>query len=447
MDIRSIMTNLSCKRPVFHNEADFQHALAWEIREHYPQAKIRLEKKVRGSAANMYLDIFVDCAGRRYGIELKYKTRRFEGAVEGEEFTLNNQGAHDIGRYDVMKDLQRLEQMVAAGVVDEGILVFLTNDPLYYTDLGEEKLTADRDFRLHEGRNVQGRLSWGEQAGPGTMRGREEPISLHGQYEMKWAPYSQMGGSNGGAFHFLMLAVQDVQAMPSESHSISPDVAVTPKQEADTIAVQQVPPGTNDEITWFASFRQRGGVFASQADLRDHVAAHLRGIGYSVQVNRQLGKDKIDIWAEKDRDVIAIEVRYKTASLQTIYQGKHVHLKDQWAHDISRYDFVADLAKLERVVNRRPDVKGYALLLTNDRNYWNPPKKHNPVDEDFRIHDGRVVAGLCSWKAHAGTGTTSGREEPIHLTGTYRMRWQPYLTLEAKKNGEFQALLIEVKQR
>jgi hypothetical protein len=170
----------------------------------------------------------------------------------------------------------------------------------------------------------------------------------------------------------------------------------------------------------------------------------LRELGYSIQMDRILGTDKIDIWAEKDSEILAIEVRYKTALLQTIYQGQHIHLKNQGAQDISRYDYISDLGKIERVVKNRPDVIGYALLLTNDHLYWQKPRKENTVDEAFHIHDGHVVTGTCSWKEKASKGTTAGREEPIYFTQSYTMKWQPYVSLGKGKNEEFQALLVEV---
>lgn len=44
IDIEQVLKELAKKRPVFHSEADFQHALAWEIQITYPDANIRLEK-------------------------------------------------------------------------------------------------------------------------------------------------------------------------------------------------------------------------------------------------------------------------------------------------------------------------------------------------------------------------------------------------------------------
>jgi hypothetical protein len=447
LDLRSTITRLSQKRPIFHNEADFQHALAWEIREHFPDAKIRLEMKIHGANTKVYLDILVDHEGRKYAIELKYKTRTFDCLIDGEEFSLNNHGAQDTGRYDVLKDLHRLERMVADGVVDDGFLIFLTNDASYYLRPGEERQTADLDFRTHEGRRVHGQLSWGDKTGQGTMRGREEPLSFQGQYHIRWASYSQVGDTSTGEFRYLMLSVPGVQPEFSEVRSFSPVITATAKVEDDVIIMNNTQKGCEPAKSWFDSFSQRGEIPLSQVDLRDKLANYLRHIGYTVFVNHELGKDKIDIWAGKDNETIAVEVRYKTSLLQTIHQGKHIHLKNQLAQDISRYDFISDIGKLERVVKKRPDVKGFALLLTNDSLYRQPPKKHNPVDEEFRIHDDRLVTGLCSWKEQASSGTISGREEGIYLTGTYRLTWRPHLTLGVKKNEQFEALLVEVTHR
>jgi hypothetical protein len=443
LELHRVLKKLAAVRPVFHSEADFQHALAWEIREFYPQSKIRLETKVYGANTKVYLDIMVQYEGRKYAIELKYKTRTLECVVDGEEFALNNHGAQDVGRYDVLKDLQRLEQMIAAGVADEGVLIFLTNDASYYTDPGEEKQTADRDFRLHEGRKVQGLLSWGEQTGQGTMKGREEPISLQGQYEMRWASYSQVGDISRGVFRYLMLPVQGVQQESSETQSFTSVVDVTQRIEEDVI-IMSTAPGSDGAVTWFDLFSKRGEIPLSQIDLRDKLATHLRHIGYTVLVNRELGKDKIDIWAEKGSEIIAIEVRYKTAFLQTIHQGKHIHLKNHGAQDVSRYDFLKDVEKLERVVSQKDGVKGFALLITNDHLYWQHPKKENSVDADFHIHEKNVLTGHRMWKEYASKGTISGREEPIYFNGSYEMKWRPYLSIGSKKNEQFQALLVEV---
>jgi len=442
LDIQSILSGLSVERPVFHNEADFQHALAWAIRERHPDAKIRLEMKVHGANTKVYLDILVQLDGRKYAIELKYKPRNVECVVEGEEFALINQGAQDIGRYDVLKDVQRLERMVAEGIVDSGFLVFLTNDLSYSTDSRITDDTVDRDFRLHEGRTLHGTLGWGERAGAGTTKGREEPIVLAGSYRLKWAPYSVIPTVRGGEFRYLLLHVNGQPEQGQVRADREPAVLV--RQEETTMREVTIENGSKNN--WFPSFVAYRLLPVSQADVRDQLSSHLRKLGYAVQINRELGKDKVDIWARKQgADDLAIEVRCKTALLQTMYEGRHVHLKNHGAHDLARYDFLKDIEKLESVATAWPGVKGYALLITNDHLYWKSPTKLHSVDEAFHIHEGRrVAAGTYAWREEASSGTTVGREQPLRFGSEYAMRWQPYLQLGTKKNEEFRVLLVEV---
>lgn len=405
MNIQEIMDSLARMRPVFHNEADFQHALAWELRERY-ECKIRLEQRMEiDPKRRTYLDILLEKEGRRTAIELKYKMRAIDYMIDGEKFSLANQGAQDIGRYDVLKDLQRLEQMVNRNLADEGYLIYLTNDASYYQDPGIEKSTADREFRIHEGRVLTGVLAWSENAGEGTMKGREEAIVLEGSYEMNWRLYSQLDQSSAGSMKSLIVPVQS-KAIPWVIKSI------------DTIPI-------------------------SQFDLRDKLVARLREKGYQVQINREFGHLKVDIEAESGNDRVLIEVRYKTALLQTHFNGAEIHLKKHAAYDISRYDFLSDLAKLEKIVAHHPDTRGFAVLVTNDRNYWEEPIRETSVDEEFKIHQNRMVQGRLNWK-NASDGTTLNREEAIELSGQYRIQWHPFLTLGTGKNEQFQMLAVEV---
>ena len=72
LDIHNLMVDLSKQRPIFHSEADFQHALAWQIHETMPNCEIRLEMPYRVSQGNWHLDIWLQTM--EIAIELKYRT-------------------------------------------------------------------------------------------------------------------------------------------------------------------------------------------------------------------------------------------------------------------------------------------------------------------------------------------------------------------------------------
>jgi len=80
--IYEIMKKLSMERPVFHSEADFQHALAWKIHEECPDYNIRLENRKVVNGKEIYFDIFIFKDAEMIPIELKYKTRKLKVSIE-----------------------------------------------------------------------------------------------------------------------------------------------------------------------------------------------------------------------------------------------------------------------------------------------------------------------------------------------------------------------------
>ena len=207
LDIHTLMQGLSRSRPVFHAEADFQHALAWHIHKMMPDSQVRLEYPVRYHGSTIYLDIWLPI--EKIAIELKYPTRKLELKRENEEFLLSEHGAQPPRRYDFLKDVQRLERVVIERNAKGGFAVLLTNHPYYWESPTRDWRTAiDSMFRLHEGRTVTGRLAWSERAGAGTTRGRRDPIEITGSYDLHWRDYSRLGGSDNQRFRYLAVAVQ-----------------------------------------------------------------------------------------------------------------------------------------------------------------------------------------------------------------------------------------------
>lgn len=170
-DIEAAMAALAKRRPVFHSEADFQHELAWTIRERHPDAGIRLEYPLPLDGPRGAIDIWLTDGPT--AIELKYWKKG---------------GAPDLARYDFWKDIDRLESLIADRWIDTGYVVAVANDQSIWNK--GKTGTADESFRLHEGREVEGTLAWGARAGPGTRKGREQPHELRGRYRLNWRDYS-----------------------------------------------------------------------------------------------------------------------------------------------------------------------------------------------------------------------------------------------------------------
>lgn len=203
LNIPQFLAELSKQRPIFHSEADFQHAFAWYLHSLYPEAKIRLEYPFQAEKW-IYLDIWAEIATVTLAIELKYKTAAFQTTFNGELFHLKNQSAQDTGRYDFIKDVQRMEQVVSRRQNTVGYVVMLSNDASYWTPTVRE--TTDAFFRIHDGRILSGSMAWSEKTSPGTMFGRSEPLCLANVYSVKWDKYSSHDGPKGN-FSYLTLKI------------------------------------------------------------------------------------------------------------------------------------------------------------------------------------------------------------------------------------------------
>lgn len=199
-----VLARLASLRPVFHSEADFQQAFAWEARVLDPSLRVRLETRPE---PGVRLDLLLAGEdGRQTAVELKYLVRLWHGEVAGERFELKNQGAQDIRAYDVVKDIVRVERFVAGRPGSNGVVVCLANDASYWRAPGHGRETNAHAFRIHEGTVLAGSRAWGPMTGAGSSKGREEPLALSGTYRMAWSDYSALPGSNG-VFRSLVVEV------------------------------------------------------------------------------------------------------------------------------------------------------------------------------------------------------------------------------------------------
>jgi len=205
-DLQQCIDSLKNKRRVFHSEADFQFALAWEIKLAYPEAEVRLEYCPK-LAPKMHLDLIVNRDGLRFPIELKYKTKGFEWSSANEAFHLKSHGAQDIGKYDCLIDIMRIEQLSTI-LPDFGLgyVVWLTNDASYWNPLKKCDAIC-KDFSLHEGIRKSGSMHWAANAGSGTTKNREQEILLQGTYQIHWHDYSSFTQHKNGNFRYVLVEI------------------------------------------------------------------------------------------------------------------------------------------------------------------------------------------------------------------------------------------------
>jgi hypothetical protein len=201
-----VMLRLSQLRTIFHSEADFQHAFAWELHKMDPTASVSLERPYKTNGANLHLDMLFQSNGRSLAVELKYKTLKLQHGTDEHGYQLLDQSAQDVGRYDFIKDIWRLEAITKAVPNCIGWAILLTNDAGYWKPPSREN-TVDSSFRLTDGATLSGTRSWGNMASAGTMKNREKPLALNGAYKLIWRDYSVVSPDRNGKFKYLALRV------------------------------------------------------------------------------------------------------------------------------------------------------------------------------------------------------------------------------------------------
>ena len=200
--LKSVMAALQEERMLFYSENDFRFALAWEIKELYENADVRLEYRfIPNNDKKIYIDIVVFLDGKKYPIELKYKTKALSVNLGNEKYLLKNQAAHNFGRYHYLKDFQRIESLIKSDFCENGFAIMLTNDYLYWES--DCKGDADQAFSLHENNALSGKLCWGKNVGEKVKEEKPE-IKLSGKYTIKWNDYSDINDVKNGKVRYCL---------------------------------------------------------------------------------------------------------------------------------------------------------------------------------------------------------------------------------------------------
>lgn len=205
LDASAVLASLARARRVFHSEADFQFAFAWEAKVIRPDLEVRLETHPKPNV-RLDLELTDPASGVGAAVELKYMPRLRAGTDRGEAFALKNHGASDLRGYDVVKDIERVERFVEARSGWTGSVIALSNDASYWRAPTHGRTTNGDALRLHEGVVLSGERKWGPLTG-GTYKSRETALRLRGTYELHWSGYSRVDATGAGTFRSLVVPI------------------------------------------------------------------------------------------------------------------------------------------------------------------------------------------------------------------------------------------------
>ncbi len=249
-ELSKILDEFGQKQVVFQSEAQFQFELAWRLQEVF-DCKVKLEDltvlikktykhkngKDKTQLQKVYTDIVLEKNDYRVAIELKYKTAELKYG----DVIVFNHGATDLGRYDYLWDVNRVELLVHKDVkiaieqsiakeldcdveytiskqYNAGFAVLLTNDNDYWTQNHNMKNTIDKQFCIGQD-DISGKgqlyskvLNWklnerGEYPKTVAESERARRIELTKAYTYKWEPLCNVPQKDGknGEFKYLII--------------------------------------------------------------------------------------------------------------------------------------------------------------------------------------------------------------------------------------------------
>lgn len=232
-ELSKILDEFGQKQVIFQSEAQFQFELAWRLQEFF-DCKAKLEEltmvipkptKTGNTIQKIYTDIVLEKNDYRVAIELKYKTALLN--MEPEVLLLYH-GAPDLGRYDFLWDVKRVETLVTQPQderirrhCNKGFAVILTNDDDYWqftfsnckTDAMYKQFCIGEDDDSGHGQLCSNYHDWRrDDKGtlPKSIAGtvRAQKIDLKRAYEYEWKKYANIEKAKNGLFRYMIISVQ-----------------------------------------------------------------------------------------------------------------------------------------------------------------------------------------------------------------------------------------------
>ncbi|MBQ9731363.1 MAG: hypothetical protein IJV94_04605 [Bacilli bacterium] len=199
INIMNILEQLSIKRPLFHNEKDFQFEFALLLNQ--LGYKTRLETYIgKENGKRKYIDLVAIDEEKQecYLFEFKYKTLDKQVIIDNEIYDLFNHAARDLGSYAFLKDVQRIENLINKTIfsykVKEGYAILLTNDLGYLKGFKQNSLCYNyglEDGKLFESNNAIKFLVPNDKEKKDTSISHLDEIIFINEYKIVWEDYSK----------------------------------------------------------------------------------------------------------------------------------------------------------------------------------------------------------------------------------------------------------------
>ena len=152
----------------------------------------------------------------------------------------------------------------------------------------------------------------------------------------------------------------------------------------------------------------------------------------------------LDIVLHRDDEWFVIEMKYKTTAMEeeTERFGESVKFlisKNQGATNYGMYGFWKDVRRIEIVKQRFSGVVGgIALFVTNDKKYWEGPKREDAGYKNFSMAQGNH-GPVMKWEGKCAKENTENEHHEFELGRSYDVEWS------REGTGGFRYVILQVQ--
>lgn len=209
------------------------------------------------------------------------------------------------------------------------------------------------------------------------------------------------------------------------------------------------------------SLAGRRPVFHSEADFQHELAVEIRDlfqckirleVPKAILINGTPTKAEIDLLVRTppEDNWTAIELKYCKRAANLTHQDEQFALANSWGTNLSRFDCLADLMRVEAIVAAGHAKQGFAVFLTNAPEAWQTDVGVTTnMAGHFSIHEARAIpAGApLDWNPpNPPVGSVGVKRRapyaPITIAREQTCCWTDFSDL-GQANGTFRYLVLE----
>ena len=203
----------------------------------------------------------------------------------------------------------------------------------------------------------------------------------------------------------------------------------------------------------------RRPIFHSEADFQHELAIELQRNHYAVRLevpiqvvlkNQPVGI-QLDLLAinQESGQKTAIELKYITVALDHQIKGERFRLNGNWGTNLSLFDTLADLERVEAVVKAGYADQGFSVLITNAETAWSRDVLNTSImAREFSIHEGRQLeaGSRLDWSPTTpSVGSVSKKRlapyAPVEIPSSQTCQWNDY-SKPTVGGGNFRYLIL-----